>query len=556
MSTTGRMRPPERLDWLLRACLHPDAATAHDAYARWRAQLDLDALDLTSLQLLPLLIAEPGRLPRDEALDHQLRNAVRFSWLRTQFLTTRIAPVLRDLHAGGIRATLVKGAALVHAHGVDPKLRPMADLDVLVAPGDLRQVTETLNAHGFRSAVDPEVLRGRLHAVAFEDGRGAWLDLHWHVIAAARHPAADAGFAAGAVPARMRDVPCHATGVEDTLLHVVAHSMRWAPARWVGDATLLLRSRGDTFDWDRLAHRSRQHRVAQPMRDALDYLSDVAGIDAPAATRRALGRGTVPIAMRLRRARREDPTDGRPVAPGHLGRLADAYEEDVGTHVAPGVRTGPADGARFLARRWGLPSARAVPAHALFVAAGRPWAVRRAWRRRHGAPTAAPHPSVPAYRLGSSLSFGEGGDGLAHLRAGWWFAEDHGTWTRGSTAAIQLPLEAPAPAGAALLLDARLIPLVTPHHPQMEVQVVANDTVVATWEFGVHQRAVVRRTARIAPSVVAGWNRLELTFVVRHPIAPADARDGPDLRELGISLQSLRVEGECEVDGIGVSPRT
>ncbi len=554
MSDAGRMRPRAPLDWMLRASLHPDPAVAGAAFARWRAQLDVDALDQTALQLLPLLVAEPGRLPIDEALDRQLRNAVRFTWLRTQFLTTRTAPVLRDLDAAGVRATLVKGAALIHAHGVPAKLRPMADLDVLVAPDDLRSATDTLNAHGFRSVVDPTTLRDRLHALTFRDDRGAWFDLHWHVVSAARHPAADAIFTSGAVPARMQGVACAATGREDTLLHVIAHGMRWAPARWVGDATLLLRRHGADFDWDRLAARARDLRIARSTLDALDYLADVAAIDAPGETRRALRRGTVPLAVRLRRRRHDDPADGAPVVPSHVGRLLEAYEEGVGTYVAPGVRTGPADGVRFLARRWGLPAARAVPAHALFVAAGRPWTVRRSWRRHRGAPTTAPDPRVPSYRLGSTLSFADDGDGGSHLRAGWWFAEPHGTWTRGSTAVIQLPLDGPLPADAALLLDARVTALVTSHHPRMSVQVVVNDAPVAVWTFGARGRETVRRTARIEPAVVAGWNRLELTFVVRHPIAPADAREGDDQRELGIAFHTLRIEGECERDQVGTAP--
>jgi len=43
----------------------------------------------------------------------------------------------------------------------------------------------------------------------------------------------------------------------------------------------------------------------------------------------------------------------------------------------------------------------------------------------------------------------------------------------------------------------------------------------------------------IPAAAVRGWNRLELTFVARHPVTPAEGREGSDLRRIGLALVKL-----------------
>ena len=113
MSRAARMRPRPEQDLLLRAALLPDPAQAGEAYRQWAARVDLDRLDFGSLQLLPLLALRPDGTPGDGALGRQIGHVARFSWLRTQMLGRRVAPVVAALADAGLEPLLSKGAALV-----------------------------------------------------------------------------------------------------------------------------------------------------------------------------------------------------------------------------------------------------------------------------------------------------------------------------------------------------------------------------------------------------------------------------------------------------------
>ena len=451
MSRAARMRPRPEQDLLLRAALLPDPAQAAEAYARWTARVDLDRLDFGSLQLLPLLAQRPGGVPGDDdTLGRQVRHVARFSWLRTQMLGRRVAPVVAALEDGGLEPLLSKGAALVYAHGADARLRPMFDIDVAVAPHHADQAVAVLNALGYHSVLQDALTGHRAavvrdtHGFGFSGPDGAEIDLHWHLLHQGRSTALSEAFRAAAVEAEIAGVRCRATSVEDTLVVAVAHGTSWArnaAVRWVGDVALLLGDHGAALDWDAVVLRCRQARLSRAMLDGLDYVAEVSGLDAPAAVRRELKRVPVPLAVRLRRRRADDPgADGGAQPAGRIGGLIDAYENEVQSVVAPGTRTGPADGLRFLARRWALPSVRAVPVHAAWVALGRPDRLRPG--RLMGAGGAG---DAAAYPLGGVLRFALGGEGHRFLGAGWWFPESHGVWSRSGRATVVLPLRSAPP---------------------------------------------------------------------------------------------------------------
>lgn len=89
---------------------------------------------------------------------------------------------LRDrLESEGVRAVLLKGAATLVRFGDDPGLRPMADLDLLVAPADVPRAVVLLRAAGLAERdQNPRVAR-RKHSVSFVGTAGPFdfdVDLH------------------------------------------------------------------------------------------------------------------------------------------------------------------------------------------------------------------------------------------------------------------------------------------------------------------------------------------------------------------------------------------
>jgi hypothetical protein len=540
------MRPRPEQDLLLRAALLPDPAQAAEAYARWTARVDLDRLDFGSLQLLPLLAQRPGGVPDDDALARQIRHVARFSWLRTQMLGRRVAPVVAAMEEAGLAPLLSKGAALVYAHGADARLRPMFDIDVAVAPDHADRAVAVLNALGYHSILQDALTGHRAavvrdtHGFGFSGPDGAEIDLHWHLLHQGRSTALSEAFRAAAVEAEIAGVRCRATSVEDTLVVAVAHGTSWArnaAVRWVGDVALLLRDHGAALDWDAVVLRCRQARLSRAMLDGLDYVAEVSGLDAPAAARRELERVPVPLAVRLRRRRADDPgADGGAQPAGRIGGLIDAYENEVQSVVAPGTRTGPADGLRFLARRWALPSVRAVPAQAAWVALGRPDRLRP--KRLTGASIAG---VAGAYPLGGVLRFALGGEGHRFLSAGWWFPETHGVWSRSGRATVVLPLEATAPgSGEPLWLDLLVHAPLGPRRPSAAVRVVVNGRSVARTTLAEHGAGQEVR-ARVPVATLAGRETVEVALIADRTMAPADARLNTDVRQLGIGLVALRL---------------
>jgi hypothetical protein len=95
------------------------------------------------------------------------------------------ARLCRRLAERGIPGLLLKGAALAFTHYDDPVLRPMADLDLLVPPGQLEQAARCLEESGCRPfSAEPVALsvrRSRPHLV-YEDARtGEVVELHWQL---------------------------------------------------------------------------------------------------------------------------------------------------------------------------------------------------------------------------------------------------------------------------------------------------------------------------------------------------------------------------------------
>ena len=540
----GRLRPEPQYDLLLRAAVGP-LDGAGDALRRWRAGEDLSDPDMGVLRLLPLLGERVADLaPADRELRDKVAHVSRFAWLRGQLMLRRTAEGVAALQDAGIDVLLIKGAALIQIPGVEGRLRMMDDLDVLVHRQDVPAAVRVLPEAGFRAHVRPssdaELLRllPQLHALPFGD-QGTEIDLHWHALHANRHPDLDRSWWDHAVPGRLLDVATRAAAPSDVLVQSIAHGSRWvqdAAPRWVVDVTMLLRAAGDDLDWDRVVDRARATRLASVVADALDYVAEATGLHAPPEAVAALRATPVPLVERLRARYPRDAGDGGPRPPGLAGRWAEAYEDRVAAELAPGARTGPADGARVLAREWGLPSARAVPAQAAFLAAGRPWPLRRLARRAVGAPTRAVE-GRPPYALGQILSFDVGGDGVPYLASGWYYPEAFGSWSRGTPSTVVLPLAEPI--ARSFELEFQAIGYVTPYVPRLQVDFAINDVRLQTLHFTDPAKPIRIVRVRVPAAVVHGWNRVELTFVARDPLTPADGREGSDLRRLALGLVKL-----------------
>jgi hypothetical protein len=92
---------------------------------------------------------ERGRLPADPALAPVLAEHLDHGRRRAARLAAELARVLQRLDAAGIPVALLKGAHTAYAYFPEPGTRPMADLDLLVAPADVAATQRVLRDLGF-----------------------------------------------------------------------------------------------------------------------------------------------------------------------------------------------------------------------------------------------------------------------------------------------------------------------------------------------------------------------------------------------------------------------
>lgn len=542
------MRPPALQDNLLRAALHPDREVAERAAEAWADAVDLDTLDFGSVQLLPMLTARPDPLPIGEQLAAQITNVSRVTWLRTESHARMIAPSIGDLREAGCDPVLMKGGALVYGHGVPARLRPMFDVDVLVSPDKISEAAGLLIDRGFKARDAAGLRKGepRLitmkHGEEFSRGEGVSIDLHWSALHSMRRPELAARLSEHAVPCTIAGAECRALGRADLLAVTIAHAAdpwRDIRERWVGDCVLLVRGHEQEIDWGLFASRGRDWRLAHQMLEAFEYLADVAEVELPAETRRALAACPVPLAVRARR-RRKPAEDGTPAVAGKLARVIEDYEMEIADRAPLGAKTGVGDFADFFVRRQGLGRRRELAGELAFVAAGRPWRTRRKLRALVGRSSGpgADAESWPRYELGSEIRLGGEQARGEFLVNGWWFPEDFGVWSRGEISRVRLGLGCPLEGGATLAFGIRA-PLAE-SHPEVVVDVVVNEFRLAHLTLDL-EHPTTSTTIPIPAEALAGKRGIEIDFVVDKTGVPAELGLAPDLREIGIGLGELTI---------------
>ena len=92
---------------------------------------------------------ERGALHADAAAATVLADHLEHARRRVQRLTAALHDVLEVFAAARIRATVLKGMHTSHTYFAEPALRPMADLDVSVAPGDIVGAERALRDAGY-----------------------------------------------------------------------------------------------------------------------------------------------------------------------------------------------------------------------------------------------------------------------------------------------------------------------------------------------------------------------------------------------------------------------
>jgi hypothetical protein len=289
---TGTLWPTEAQALILAAAVGPEGS-AIDAFRAWRRRVDIAApFAHETVRLLPLLYDRMRRLGLDDPLMGRLKGVYRLAWYRTHGLLHRTAPVVAALHAGGIDTLMLKGVPLVLTYYRNPALRPMADIDVLVPPAQVRRAMALIEAAGWQGAktASDDELRYR-HALQYRNAQGDEIDLHWHALPDLCSAAADREYWAGARPLDFAGTPTLQLDPALLLLHLVVHGVRYnrePPVRWIADSVTVLRAEAAGLDWARLLDHARTQLLTSRLGLGLAHLARHYAQPIPAEVLRAL----------------------------------------------------------------------------------------------------------------------------------------------------------------------------------------------------------------------------------------------------------------------------
>jgi hypothetical protein len=289
---------------VLRACLRMrHDANQREALARIAAELTASHPALLAAieeqRVGPLLHRVLGNQPfvsREfaEALD----NSYHRSAICNLLLLRELGAVLQALAARNIAVIVLKGAALADAVYGNLALRPMGDVDLLVAQRDMAPTRLALEQLGYsvaRVETHPGVLVEQENEVAFlKPGRiDAWMDVHWSLFDSPYYQSRMAmdWFWDSADHLTLGDQPALVLGTEALLIHLCGHLAlhhEGLGLLWWQDIVEVLHRRGDQIDWATLLRKTRELQLLPPVRSVLTRAADEWGAPVPADVLAAL----------------------------------------------------------------------------------------------------------------------------------------------------------------------------------------------------------------------------------------------------------------------------
>jgi hypothetical protein len=124
--------------------------------------------------------------------------------------------------------------------------------------------------------------------------------------------------------------------------------------------------------------------------------------------------------------------------------------------------------------------------------------------------------------------------------SGWSEPEKTGRWTIGKEARLGWRI---ADRSGDLVCRIEAMPgLHNVAHPEMKVEIWANNTQVDLWRFNTNSSIETVRSFRIPRSAFARDEILVLSFITSDPFVPSRAGISSDNRELGLHLRSLNLD--------------
>jgi hypothetical protein len=175
---------------------------------------------------------------------------------------TALGDALDALGPAGVSPLLLKGAALARLIYPDPALRPMGDIDLLVAPDEIDRAGVVLAERGFVAPPQPHSRAAAKHRVFTRESNGVTVNVELHFRLESPNGKAESDprtewsrFDASARPLVIGGRTARALGPTDGLRHLVrhlrAHVDVFTPLRlvWICDIVAFAERFVEEIDW-------------------------------------------------------------------------------------------------------------------------------------------------------------------------------------------------------------------------------------------------------------------------------------------------------------------
>ncbi len=250
---------------------------AIDAWEAWAARFGTASNDKSVTAIFPAVYVNLSALNYSGPGMRELRSAYQQTWMTNQLRNRGLTDLLQSLQAASVDSIPLKGISLALFYYGDLGARRMGDVDLLVRPSELGQVSRVLAANGWNSEdeIPPAHLMPFIHAMGWRHPKWGALDLHWMPFTVDCSAAATAAFWKRAKRKDLNEASMLVPSTTDMLVHMCFHSRkpdRQAICRWVLDLLMLLDSRDDEVEWAELVDRARHYGMVAPVRDALAYV--------------------------------------------------------------------------------------------------------------------------------------------------------------------------------------------------------------------------------------------------------------------------------------------
>lgn len=198
---------------------------------------------------------------------------------RNLTLFQELRRILKVLSNAGIKAMVLKGAALAETVYGNPALRPMSDLDLLIRKEDFMKAERQLLDLGYSLAT---IEFSKWYAERFGGGRlyvkmagfPMYVDIHWNITTPSVKLDNDKRYAEidriwnEARPMKVAGVDTLSMPVEDLILHIsvhlAAHHLQFRLI-WLKDICELAYQYQGQINWDKIVEDARYLKLSQPV---------------------------------------------------------------------------------------------------------------------------------------------------------------------------------------------------------------------------------------------------------------------------------------------------